>query len=80
MAPSDFVNANLDEIVEQLTIDEAIQLIAGVGLWHTHSVDRLGIPAIKVCLSTSELESDERLSSICRLAMDLTGFAVIISS
>jgi hypothetical protein len=50
MAPSDFANANIDEIVEKLTTDEAIQLIAGSGFWHTHAVDRLGIPAIKVCL------------------------------
>ncbi|KAK7040389.1 hypothetical protein VNI00_009866 [Paramarasmius palmivorus] len=48
MAPSDFANANIDEIVEKLTTDEAIQLIAGVGFWHTHAVERLGIPAIKV--------------------------------
>ncbi|KAL0065948.1 hypothetical protein AAF712_007075 [Marasmius tenuissimus] len=48
MPPSDFAKANIDEILEQLTTDEAIQLIAGVGFWHTHAVPRLGIPAIKV--------------------------------
>jgi len=48
MAPSDFARVNIDEIIEKLTTDEAIQLIAGVGFWHTHKVDRLGIPAIKV--------------------------------
>jgi beta-glucosidase len=48
MAPSDFAKANINEIVEKLTTDEAIQLIAGVGFWHTYQVDRLGIPAIKV--------------------------------
>lgn len=48
MAPSDFAKANLDEIVEKLTTDEAILLIAGVGFWHTHGVERLGIPAVKV--------------------------------
>ncbi|KAI0315155.1 glycoside hydrolase family 3 protein [Amylostereum chailletii] len=48
MAPSDFAQADIDEIVEQLTTEEAIALIAGVGFWHTHAVPRLGIPAVKV--------------------------------
>lgn len=48
MAPSDFAKADIAEVVEQLTTDEAILLTAGVGFWHTHEVPRLGIPAIKV--------------------------------
>ena len=49
MKPSDFARADLDVLIENLTTDEAISLTAGVGFWHTHSVERLGIPAIKVC-------------------------------
>lgn len=48
MAPSDFANADIKEIVEELTLEEAISLIAGVGFWHTHGVPRLNIPAVKV--------------------------------
>lgn len=48
MVASDFARANLDDVVDALTTDEAILLTAGVGLWHTHSIPRLGIPAIKV--------------------------------
>ncbi|OSD02184.1 glycoside hydrolase family 3 protein [Trametes coccinea BRFM310] len=48
MPASDFAKADLSEVVEQLTTDEAILLTAGVGFWHTHAVPRLGIPAIKV--------------------------------
>ncbi|KAH6899145.1 beta-glucosidase [Coprinopsis sp. MPI-PUGE-AT-0042] len=48
MAPSDFANANIDDVVENLTTEEAILLTAGVGFWHTHAVKRLGIPAVKV--------------------------------
>ena len=48
MAPSDFANANLPEVLEQLTTEEAILLTAGVGFWYTHAVPRLGIPALKV--------------------------------
>ncbi|CDO77775.1 Glycoside Hydrolase Family 3 protein [Trametes cinnabarina] len=48
MPASDFAKADLSEVVEQLTTDEAILLTAGVGFWHTHAIARLGIPAIKV--------------------------------
>jgi beta-glucosidase len=48
MLPSDFATANIDEVLNELTTDEAILLTAGVGFWYTHSVERLGIPAIKV--------------------------------
>ncbi len=46
--PSDFANANIDEIVDALNLPEAIDLVAGVGFWHTATVPRLGVPAIKV--------------------------------
>ena len=48
MPPSDISTANIDEVLHELTTDEAILLTAGVGFWYTHSVERLGIPAIKV--------------------------------
>ncbi|KIY53614.1 glycoside hydrolase family 3 protein [Fistulina hepatica ATCC 64428] len=48
MPPSDFARVDIDAIVEQLTTDEAILLTAGVGLWYTHGIPRLGVPAIKV--------------------------------
>nr|ADX07306.1 putative beta-glucosidase [Flammulina velutipes] len=48
MPPSDFAKADIDDIVTQLTSDEAILLTAGVGFWHTHGIARLGVPAIKV--------------------------------
>lgn len=50
MAPSDFANADIDSVLEQLTLEEAISLTAGVGFWHTAAVPRLGVPALKVCL------------------------------
>ncbi|KAJ8454080.1 hypothetical protein ONZ45_g19445 [Pleurotus djamor] len=48
MAPSDFKDADIADIVNKLTTDEAILLTAGVGFWHTHEIPRLGIPAVKV--------------------------------
>lgn len=48
MPPSDFAKADLSKILEELTTDEAVSLIAGVGFWHTYAIKRLGIPAVKV--------------------------------
>jgi len=48
MAPSDFANADINGIVDKLTTEEAVRLLAGAGLWHTAAVERLSIPAIKV--------------------------------
>jgi beta-glucosidase len=48
MPPSDFANADIDGIVDNLSVEEAVKLIAGVGMWHTAAVERLSIPAIKV--------------------------------
>jgi beta-glucosidase len=48
MSPSEFAKADVDDVVDKLTIEEAVLLTAGVGFWHTHAVPRLGIPAVKV--------------------------------
>ncbi|KAF9043921.1 glycoside hydrolase family 3 protein [Panaeolus papilionaceus] len=48
MPPSDFAKADIDQVVASLTTDEAILLTAGVGFWHTHAIERLGVPAVKV--------------------------------
>ena len=55
MPPSDFATADIDKVLNDLTTAEAILLTAGdpEGLWYTQSVDRLGIPAIKVCQRNS---------------------------
>ncbi|MGB4871438.1 MAG: glycoside hydrolase family 3 C-terminal domain-containing protein [Candidatus Promineifilaceae bacterium] len=35
-------------LLEQLTLSEKVSMIAGVDMWHTAAVERLGIPAMKV--------------------------------
>jgi beta-glucosidase len=39
---------DLDALVEQMTVDEMAAIIAGVDLWNTPAVERLGIPALRV--------------------------------
>ncbi|MGM0374963.1 MAG: glycoside hydrolase family 3 N-terminal domain-containing protein, partial [Chloroflexota bacterium] len=38
----------IDMILGSLSLEEKIQLLAGADQWHTHSVERLGIPALKL--------------------------------
>ena len=42
------MNARIDQLVGELTVDEKAAMVAGVDLWHTAAVPRLGIPALKV--------------------------------
>lgn len=81
MAPSDFAKADIPSIVEKLTVEEAIALIAGVGFWHTHAVDRLGIPAVKVCLQAKSgmPSSDQHIhrSAMVRMVSVDTGIYII---
>ncbi|EJD37897.1 glycoside hydrolase family 3 protein [Auricularia subglabra TFB-10046 SS5] len=48
MTAAEFAKADIDAIVEKLTIEESTALITGVGWWHTAAIPRLGVPAIKV--------------------------------
>ena len=38
----------IEEILASMTLEEKISLLAGADLWHTRSIERLGIPALKV--------------------------------
>jgi beta-glucosidase len=40
--------ARIDDLIAQLTLDEKVAMTAGVDMWHTAAVERLGIPALKV--------------------------------
>lgn len=39
---------DIGELVGQMTLDEKVSLVAGVDLWRSAAVPRLGIPAIKM--------------------------------
>lgn len=38
----------IEKLIEQLTLDEKISMLAGADLWHTVAIPRLGIPSIRV--------------------------------
>jgi len=39
---------DVEDVLSQLNIDEKISLLSGADLWHTASIPRLNIPAIRV--------------------------------
>lgn len=42
------MEARIQELLNQMTLEEKVQLTIGDGFWHTHGVERLGIPSIAV--------------------------------
>ncbi len=42
------MNSRIESLLEQLTIEEKISLLAGASAWYTEPVERLNIPAIKM--------------------------------
>jgi beta-glucosidase len=42
------ISSRIEELLRELTIDEKAVIVAGVDLWHTAAVERLGIPPLKV--------------------------------
>ena len=42
------MESQIKELLEQMTLEEKVSLLAGSDWWHTTAVERLGIPAIKV--------------------------------
>jgi len=39
---------SIDELLDALTLDEQVALLAGTDFWHTAAIERLGIPAMRV--------------------------------
>jgi beta-glucosidase len=42
------VEKRVEELLNQMTLEEKVGMLAGTDNWHTRSIERLGIPAIKV--------------------------------
>lgn len=42
------MNARIEELISQMTLEEKVSMLAGADAWHTVPVERLGIPAMKV--------------------------------
>lgn len=40
---------DVEQVIEQLTLEEKAQIYSGRDFWHTQNLDRLGIPSIMMC-------------------------------
>lgn len=40
--------SRIESLLKEMTLDEKVMLTSGADLWHTHGVDRLGVPVVKV--------------------------------
>ena len=42
------MDLTIDQLIAELTLEEKISMLAGVDMWHSQAIERLGIPALKV--------------------------------
>lgn len=42
------MNERIEDLIRQMTLEEKVSLCSGADNWHTRSIERLGIPAIRV--------------------------------
>ena len=42
------MSSRIDGLLAQMTLEEKVSLTAGVDMWHTPPVERLGIPQFKM--------------------------------
>ena len=42
------MDADLDALVEKLTLEEKVSLLSGASMWQTPAIERLGIPAVRI--------------------------------
>ncbi|KAF2827691.1 beta-glucosidase precursor [Ophiobolus disseminans] len=46
--PTKFAPWSVEEVLQQLTVDEKVSLLAGKDFWHTRDIPRLSIPSIRL--------------------------------
>ncbi|MEE9516320.1 MAG: glycoside hydrolase family 3 N-terminal domain-containing protein, partial [Candidatus Adiutricales bacterium] len=42
------MDTRIKDLIEKMTLEEKISMLAGADMWHTVAIERLGIPAIKM--------------------------------
>ena len=48
MMQEDSLKEKIAELLNEMTLEEKISLLAGVDKWHTRGIERLGIPSMKM--------------------------------
>ncbi|KAL5637442.1 hypothetical protein ACGC1H_004013 [Rhizoctonia solani] len=47
MAPRPFKPLDVEDIISKLSLNEKTRLLAGIDMWHTYAVPRLGVPSLR---------------------------------
>ena len=50
---------NAKEMIAQMTLEEKASILSGSDFWHTHAVERLGLPAFMMCDGPNGLRKQE---------------------
>lgn len=68
-------NLNIEEILNQMTLEEKASLCSGADSWHTEAIERLGLPAVmlsdgphglrKQDETTYQIGPDESIKAVC---------------
>ena len=58
---------NIDQIINELTLDEKVSLLSGFNSWYTNKIERLNIPGIKMSDGPNGVRGDSNSgkSSAC---------------
>ena len=58
---------NIDQIINELTLDEKVSLLSGFNSWYTNKIERLNIPSIKMSDGPNGVRGDSNSgkSSAC---------------
>lgn len=56
---------DLQGLLQQMTLDEKISMLAGKNVWETANIDRLGIPSLKVSSIFMILPAQSGLRATC---------------
>ncbi|KAH7325525.1 family 3 glycoside hydrolase [Rhizoctonia solani] len=47
MAPRPFNSLDIEDVISKLSLNEKTRLLAGIDMWHTYAVPRLGVPSLR---------------------------------
>jgi beta-glucosidase len=62
---------DIDMLIDEMTLEEKVSMLAGIDFWHTRAIERLGIPSIKMTdgphgvRTMSDVEPDVTLEANC---------------
>ncbi|KAF2036551.1 beta-glucosidase precursor [Setomelanomma holmii] len=61
---SQFAPWSVEEVLEELTIDEKVSLLAGKDFWHTRDIPRLSIPSIRLSDGSNGIRGTKFFGSV----------------